>query len=149
MGRKKKLKKKHLSTEQVEYINTTISFLESAQEHTFSFLAGDERRRYGDICAQNKLLIYKVGDYATNEPDMRNPNVDWDEFAKDFTGRIVLEGFIDRLQKLLDGFENAKCLYDYDNYQAAIDDYNYADRNKYREKQRNLKEFFCRLNRTQ
>jgi hypothetical protein len=148
MGRRRKVKKKHLNTEQVEYINTTLSFLESAFESTFSNLTGDERKKYGNICAQQKLLINKVGEFAANKPDMRNPDVNWDEFAKDFTSRAVLEEFIERLQKLLDGFGNAKCQYDYDNYTAALADYTYADRYRYKEKKDALKELFCRMNKS-
>jgi hypothetical protein len=146
MGKKKKKEKTHLSTEQVEFINTTISFLEGAFETTFSNLVGDERGTHGSICEQNRLLIYKVGDYAATQPELRSPNVDWEEFAKDFTSRIVLEGFIERLQKLLDGFDNAKSQYDFDNYIAALDDYSYATDMCYKQKAKELKKYFCRLN---
>ncbi|GKT31357.1 hypothetical protein ADUPG1_001993, partial [Aduncisulcus paluster] len=68
----------------------------------------------------------------------------------DFNSRIVLEGIISRLENLLTGLSNAKILHDYDNYQAALDDYSYTNYKVgtsapgYESKQNELKQFFSR-----
>ncbi|WP_461641850.1 hypothetical protein [Labilibaculum euxinus] len=141
----------HLSAEQVESVNTALATLETALATKVSNLSGDERRKYGSISEQNKLFVNKVNDYAMNQTALRSPDVDWDEFAKDFNSRTVLEGTISRLQNLLTGINNAKTLHDYDNYQAALDDYAYTNYKTgtsapgYEAKRNELKQFFSRI----
>jgi flavodoxin len=54
------------------------------------------------------------------------------------------------LENLLTGINNAKTLHDYDNYQAALDDYAYTNYKTgtsapgYEAKQKDLKQFFSR-----
>ncbi|MDQ1769536.1 hypothetical protein GQR60_01760 [Labilibaculum sp. A4] len=141
----------HLSAERVESVNTALATLETALATKMSNLSGDERRKYGSISEQNKLFVNKVNNYAMNQTALRSPDVDWDEFAKDFNSRTVLEGTISRLQNLLTGINNAKTLHDYDNYQAALDDYAYTNYKTgtsapgYEAKRNELKQFFSRI----
>ncbi|PKQ60708.1 hypothetical protein BZG02_18475 [Labilibaculum filiforme] len=151
MSTLKNLISTHLSAEQVEAVNTALSTLETALAAKVSNLSGDERRKYGSISEQNKLFVNKVNDYAMNQTALRSPDVDWAEFAKDFNSRTVLEGTISRLQNLLTGINNAKTLHDYDNYQAALDDYAYTNYKTgtsapgYEAKRNELKQFFSRI----
>ncbi|WP_321296071.1 hypothetical protein [Marinifilum fragile] len=150
MSTLKNLNSTHLSAEQIETINTNLGSLETTLSMIVSNLSGDERRKYGSISEQNKLLVNKVSDYAINQPSLKSPDVDWDEFAKDFNSRIVLEGFIARLENLLTGINNAKTLHDYDNYQASLDDYAYTNykvgtsASGFESKRNELKQFFSR-----
>ncbi|WP_282125585.1 hypothetical protein [Marinifilum flexuosum] len=150
MSTLKNLNSTHLSAEQIETINTNLGSLETTLSMIVSNLTGDERRKYGSISEQNKLLVNKVNDYAINQPALKSPDVDWDEFTKDFNSRTVLEGLIARLENLLTGINNAKTLHDYDNYQAALDDYAYANYKTgtsspgFEAKQKELKQFFIR-----
>jgi len=153
MSTLKNLISTHLNAEEVEAVNTALTTLETALVAKVSNLSSDERRKYGSIGEQNKLFVNKVNDYATEQSALRSPDVDWAEFTKDFDSRIVLEGIIARLQNLLTGISNAKILHDYDNYQAALDDYAYTSyktgtsASGYEAKRNELKQFFSRSKR--
>lgn len=150
MSTLKNLNDTHLSAEQIESVNTSLASLETALTDTVSNLSSDERRKYGSISEQNKLFVNKVNDYAINQPALKSPDVDWNEFTNDFNSRTVLEGIVARLENLLTGVNNAKILYDHDNYQAALDDYAYTNYKTgtsapgYEAKQKDLKQFFSR-----
>ncbi|MCY1633353.1 hypothetical protein [Marinifilum sp. D737] len=150
MSTLKNLNSTHLSAEQIETINTNLGSLETTLVAILSNLSSDERRKYGSISEQNKLLVNKVNDYAINQPALKSPDVDWDEFTKDFNSRTVLEGIIARLENLLTGVRNAKTLHDYDNYQASLDDYAYTNykvgtsASGFESKRNELKQFFSR-----
>ena len=57
------------------------------------------------------------------------------------------------LQKIIDGLNNAKTLFDFDNYQAALDDYAYTVYKArtatpgFENKQKEIKQFFSRTHR--
>jgi len=155
MSTLKNLISTHLSAEQVESVNTALATLETALADKVSNLSSDERRKYGSISEQNKLFVNKVNAYATGQSALRSPDVDWNEFAKDFNSRTVLESTIARLQNLLTGISNSKTLHDYDNYQAALDDYAYTSYKTgtsapgYEAKRNELKQFFSRAKRVE
>lgn len=144
----------HVTSEIDENANRALSTLESIFGPLLKNLSADERRRYGSIGEQNKLFVNKVEEYATKQPTLRSPDVDWDEFMLDFTDRRKLEGFIARLQRLIEGLNNAKTLNDFDNYQNALDDYAYTNYKAqtaapgFETKQRDLKQFFTRTKST-
>ena len=146
----KSLNNKHLSTEKTTAVTSALSTLEQALAEITLNLPPDERRRYGSISEQNKLLVNKVNDFAQNQPDLLSPDVDWDEFKKDYESRTHLEGLIARMQKLIDGLINAKTLHDFDNYHAALDEYSYTAYKArtatpgYENKLNEIKQFFTR-----
>ena len=76
--------------------------------------------------------------------------MDWTEYTKDFTSRNNMEGMIARLESLIVRLNNAKILHDYDNYQAALADYSYANfmagtaTPGYETKVNDMKQFFSR-----
>jgi hypothetical protein len=74
----------------------------------------------------NKLIVNKAKDYRTIQPALSSPDVDWVEFQNDFDSRDFLQSTILRLQSMIDGLNNNKILHDFDNYQAALTDYDYA-----------------------
>lgn len=91
-----------------------------------------------------------MAEFAQNQPTLKSIDVDWDEFFRDFKSRQFTEQIIHRLENLLDRLKNAKTLYDYDNYQDSLNDYNYtafrAGSNAvgFESKYRELKQFFAR-----
>jgi len=91
-----------------------------------------------------------VYDFSVNQPELLSPDVDWNEFKKDYESRAFIEAIVARIQKLMDGLENAKTLHDYDNYHAALDDYSYTGYKArtsapgYENKLREIKQFFER-----
>ena len=150
----KSLNNNHLSAEKTTAANTALTTLEQILAEITVNLSADERRRYGSISEQNKLLVNKVFDFAQNQPDLLSPDVDWEEFKKDYASRTFIEGFVARMQKLMDGLTNAKTLHDFDNYHAALDEYSYTGYKAhtatpgYENKMNELKQFFSRTKAT-
>ena len=140
----------HLTAAQVTAATTALTGLEtSLAVITVTLLAAD-RKRYGSINEQNKLFVNKAMDYNNNQPALRTPHVNWVEFANDYTSRGNMEGMIARLESLITRLKNAKVLHDYDNYQAALADYAYANfmagtgAPGYETKMNDMKQFFNR-----
>lgn len=138
----------HLTEQQVTALQQAIANLETALKPININLSPEDRTKYGRVNEQNKLFINKVHDFAQTQPDLKSPDVDWEEFAKDYKSRVLYENTIIRLQSLLDRLKNAKTLHDYDNYQDALNDYAYtgfrAGSNAvgYEQKYKELKQFF-------
>jgi hypothetical protein len=117
----------HLTAAQVTAATTALTALETELAVVNVNLSGEERQRYGSINEQNKLMVNKTMDYHNTQPALQTPHVDWAEYTKDFASRNNLEGMIARLESLIVRLNNAKILHDYDNYQAALADYAYAN----------------------
>ena len=140
----------HLTAAQVTAATTAITALETELAVVNVNLSAEERRRYGSINEQNKLMVNKTMDYHNTQPALETPHVNWAEFTKDFTSRNNLEGMITRLENLTIRLKNAKILHDYDNYQAALADYAYTnfmagtETPGYETKVNEMKQFFSR-----
>lgn len=132
-------------------IITSLSALEQlVAAGSLRALTPEERKKYGAINEQNKLLVNKVRDYRANAPQLSSPEVDWAEFQSDHDMRAFYEGLATRLQSLASQIEAGKILHDNDNYRDALDDYAFA---QYKagagapgaaEKAADLKQFFPR-----
>lgn len=107
-------------------VNTNLKALETSLLARIKNLNAEERQKYGSINETNKLIVNKVKDYRSNQPTLSSPDVDWVEFQNDFDSRDFLQATITRLQNLIDGLSNNKILHDFDNYQAALTDYDYS-----------------------
>lgn len=116
----------HYTAAEKTAANTAMTALETALTAKFRNLTPDERRRYGSINEQNKLIVNKALDYRNNQPTLSSPDVDWAEFQNDYDSRVFIQATIMRLQSLVDGLDNNKILHDYDNYQAALTDYGFS-----------------------
>ena len=140
----------HLTAAQVTAATTAITALETELAVVNVNLSAEERQRYGSINEQNKLMVNKTMDYHNTQSALQTPHVNWAEFTKDFTSRNNLEGMIARLESLIVRLKNAKILHDYDNYQAALADYAYAnfmagtETPGYETKVNEMKQFFSR-----
>lgn len=115
----------YLDTEKTAVINS-LNTLETALMPKIKNLSAEERRKYGSVNEQNKLLINKINDYRNSQPSLSSPDIDWSEFTNDFKSREFLQATINRLQSLIDGLNNKKIMHDFDNYQAALTDYDYS-----------------------
>lgn len=140
----------HLNLAEVTAAKDTITTLETALSLVNINLSAEDRQRYGSINEQNKLLVNKARDYHVNQPSLQTPHVDWAEFENDYTSRANMESMIARLESLITRLKNAKILYDYDNYQAALADYSYTcfmagtQTPGYETKMNEMKQFFGR-----
>ena len=140
----------HLTEAQETAAQNALTELENALAIITVQLTPEDRQKYGSINEQNKLLVNKVKDFRQSNPNLSVSDVDWDEFDKDFASRNVFESLINRLNALLIKLQGAKILHDYDNYQAALDDYAYTTyraatgADGYENKYNELKQFFGR-----
>ena len=140
----------HLTEAEVTAAQNALAELENALAIITVQLTPEDRQKYGSINEQNKLLVNKVKDFRQSNPNLSVSDVDWDEFDKDFASRNVFESLINRLNALLIKLQGAKILHDYDNYQAALDDYAYTTyraatgADGYENKYNELKQFFGR-----
>ena len=140
----------HLTEAQVTAAQNALTELENALAIITVQLTPEDRQKYGSINEQNKLLVNKVKDFRQSNPNLSVSDVDWDEFDKDFASRNVFESLINRLNALVIKLQGAKILHDYDNYQAALDDYAYTTyraatgADGYENKYNELKQFFGR-----
>lgn len=107
-------------------VNTNLAALEASLMPKVRNLSADERKKYGSINEANKLIVNKAKDYRASQPALSSPDVDWVEFQSDFDSRDFLQATILRLQNMIDGLSNNKILHDFDNYQAALTDYDYS-----------------------
>ena len=120
------LNNNHYTAAEKTTATAAIAALETALAVKFKNLSPDERKKYGSINEQNKLIVNKVHDYRTNQPGLSSADVDWVEFQNDYDSRDFIQGIIARLQSMIDGLDNNKILHDFDNYQAALTDYGYS-----------------------
>ena len=117
----------HLTAAQLTDAQDALTQLETALQVINVNLSAEDRQKYGSINEQNKLFVNKVYDFNESQPTLSSPDVDWEEFNRDFTSRTNLEAIITRLDSLSTKLKNAKILHDYDNYQAALTDYAYTN----------------------
>lgn len=140
----------HLSVAEVDAAKSAVEALENALSTINVSLSSNERQQYGSINEQNKLLVNKVNDFHKNQSQLDAPEVDWNEFEKDYASRLLMENLINRLTSLVTRLENAKILYDYDNYQASLTDYAFTSYKAgaggagFETKMGELKQFFVR-----
>lgn len=120
------LNNNHYSAEEKASVFEIITTLEETLSAKFKNLSTEERKKYGSINEQNKLIVNKALDYRNSQPSLSSNDVDWDEFQNDYNSRAFINATISRLQNLIDGLNNNKILHDYDNYQAALTDYGYS-----------------------
>lgn len=138
----------HLTEAQQTEIKNALSTLENALSSLNVTLTAAERQQYGSVNEQHKLLINKVRDYRRESQNLSVPELDWEEFEKDYNSRQFLESILNRLGALEERLKNAKILHDYDNYQSALDDYAYTSYRAgsqaagYETKMNELKQFF-------
>lgn len=120
------LENRHFTEAERTTINGLLTQLEAAFADKTANLTPEERRKYGSVNEQNKLIINKVKDFRDNQPALSSADVDWVEFAADFVDRSYKQAVLTRLATLTDGLTHSKILQDYDNYQAALTDYDYS-----------------------
>ena len=144
------LNNSHLTNVQVTEIQNAITALENALAMLTVTLTPEERRTYGSVNEQNKLLVNKVWDFRRDSPNLSVPDLDWDEFERDYASRQLMESIQNRLEALQERIKNTKILHDCDNYQSALEDYAYTSYKAgsqapgYETKMNELKQFFAR-----
>lgn len=148
------LNNNHLSEAKKNAIKAAVTILENELNDLSANLTAEERQLYGSVNEQHKLFINKDWDFHQESPELSSPDVEWDEFGNDKDSRLFYEGIMNRLAALELRVQNSKILHDYDNYQAALDDYAYtsykagANIPGFETKRNELKQFFLPRNKT-
>ena len=121
----KDLMQNQLSATDLSDMNKSLDQLQKTINGKMVNLTPEERQKYGSINEQNKLLVNKVNDLHTSQPNFDSSKVNWAEFESDFSTRAQLEGIITRLRSIAEQLDDTKILHDNDNYQAALSQYSY------------------------
>jgi hypothetical protein len=143
----------HLSLSERDQAFNLIDQLQTLLQPKLVQLDAEERKKYGSVNEQNKLIINKVLDYSKAMPHLRDPELDWAEFDADYQDRQILEMLVTRLQSFVYALENTKIVHDYDNYRAALNDYSHAQykaerkQAEYLQKANDLQQLFSRTSR--
>lgn len=142
------LGKKHITAAQMTDFDKALADLLAIATTITTNLTDEERSRFGSINEKNKLFVNGILDYATTQPDLKSPDVDWTEFQADYDDRKFSDTRADKIENLLRMLTDFKIVHDYDNYQDSLTDYDYT---KYKastsapgftEKQAYLRQFF-------
>lgn len=132
-------------------IDGLITDLENAIKGKTGQLDDAERRRYGLVNEQNKLVVNKAREYRQSQPALSAPDIDWTEFENDFQARQKVESWLNRIYAIAHDLESTKIMHDYDNFQDALKDYAYAQYKNgtgeegYDAKVNEFSQFFARL----
>jgi hypothetical protein len=120
------LAKIHFSEEENLTIHQGLDqILETLTGLTINLTAA-ERRKYGKVGEQNKLLINKVRAFHQNDARLESPEIDWAEFERDYQDRVHASMMLAKIKSVEQLLLNIKILRDYDNYTDALRDYQYA-----------------------
>lgn len=114
-----------LTAAELTTLNTALDTLMATLTPKAVNLTAEERQRYGSISEQNKLIVQKVELQSGTHPNFKSPQVNWTEFASDANMRKNLEIILSKLDVLNNIVQNTKILYDKDNFDAALVQYNY------------------------
>lgn len=142
------LNDKHFTPQEKTTILESLSALEVVLKPKLSVLTAEERSTYGSVNEQNKLIINKVRDLRSSQPDLSSPDVNWEAFENDHNSRDFIQGIMMRLDSIHLGLQSSKILHDWDNYQASLTDYDYTKykestgANGYQVKALEIKQFF-------
>ena len=142
------LNDKHYTAAEKTAILNALSELENILSPKLSTLTPEERATYGSVAEQNKLVINKVLDLYRTQQSLSSPDVDWDEFESDYDSRFFLQTILMRLETMNSGLNSSRILHDWDNYQAALTDYDYTKYKEstgalgFQEKALEIKQFF-------
>lgn len=104
-------------------IDNGLNMVEQVLKNKTHNLTPDERRQYGRIAEQNKLLVNKARDYMNQYPDLVPGYIDRDEFERDYQARTQIEQRLIRLEGLTEQLSDTKTLLDHDNYNNALSFY--------------------------
>ena len=89
-------------------------------------LSPEDRKRYGSVAEQSKLIVQKVLDYNNSQPHLSTPDVSYTEMAADWTSRSFMAAVIARLTEAATICNNIRITHDYDAYNLARQDYDYT-----------------------
>lgn len=144
------LGKLHLTAAQQATIDAAFTSIATVIQAVAPNFNETDRLKYGSINELNKLLVNKANDFHTTQPALQSPDVDWTEFDADYADRAYTDKSLNTLNSIVRMFTDYKIAHDYDNYQDALTDYQYAQYKAttntvgFAEKVAEMKQFFPR-----
>ena len=116
----------------VSFTEAELSTLDAALAQIQSVLDGktinlspEQKKQYGSINEENKVLVNKVNDTEANFPEHHPYFLDKAEFDRDFAARQIMESRAEILQSLTEQFVDTKTLLDFDNMNYSVAYYRY------------------------
>ena len=106
-------------------LDTALTTIEQVIKAKAVNLTPDERRQYGSIAEQNKLVVNKAKEYMDQKPEYIPNVLDKDEFDRDYTARLQIENRFNRIMTIAEMFSDTKVLLDHDNFFGAMTYYRY------------------------
>jgi hypothetical protein len=116
----------HLTAAQKTTIAGAMTTIETVLLTVTQNLSSEERQKFGSVNETNKLLVNKARDYNQTQPSLSSTDVDWEEYELDFQDRSFSDTTEQRMISALRMLTDFKIVHDYDNYQAALTDYDYS-----------------------
>ncbi len=144
------LGKLHLTAAQQTTIDTAVTAILGVIQTVAPNFDENDRLKYGSINELNKLLVNKAKDYHNTQPALQSPDVDWAEFDADYGDRSYIDKTLNSLGSIVRMATDYKIAHDYDNYQDALTDYQFAQYKLgtntpgFNEKVGEMKQFFPR-----
>jgi hypothetical protein len=111
--------------EELDTIDTALTSIEGVMKGKAVNLTPEERRQYGSIAEQNKLVVNKAKEYMEQRAEWIPNVLDKDEFDRDYTARQQIETRFQRAVRIAEMLSDTKVLLDHDNYFAALTFYRY------------------------
>jgi len=112
-------------------VDNLLAQLEAILQPYMRNLSPEENKRLGRINKTNRLAVDKVHEFHLNMPALQSPDVDWQEFDRDYATRQFYDTRASRLASLAKAMTETRRLHDHDNFANALIDYGYA---QYKEK---------------
>ena len=109
--------------EELTALDTHLQGIQSVLTGKTVNLTPDQRRQYGSIGNQNKLIVDKAKIYMEQYPNWIPNFIDKVEFDKDYNARQQIENRTLRLQNLAQQLIDTKTLLDHDNYTNTLSFY--------------------------
>lgn len=122
----KDIKPDHPTPAEMAQVDSLIAQLEALLQPHLRNLSPEENRRYGRMTGRNSLAVDKVRQYHLNMPQLQSPDVDWEEFDRDYATRAFYTARSSRLSSLARAMTETRRLHDHDNLTNALNDYSYA-----------------------
>lgn len=116
----------HMTPEQYQQITVALNTVIDTLRPLSINLTDDERRSYGAINQQNKLLVQKVRELVAAQPTYTNARINWNEFQADYADRDMREQLLDLTSTVVRLLGDAKIVYDRDLWTAALRQYRYV-----------------------
>jgi len=116
----------HFTDVDKELINKAWETIRRVMSKKARNLSPEERKTYGSISEENKLVVMKVLDYEGTHPHLKAPEVNYEELKADWADRNFLAGFVSQMIEMMNIVNNIRITHDYDAFQNSRVDYNYT-----------------------